>query len=39
MQTDKFSRFLKNNNNIGLLFLEQVKTGTAYAESSFSAGL
>ena len=27
--------FFTNNNNIGLLFLKQVKTGTAYVESSF----
>jgi len=26
---------LKNNNNVGLSFLKQVKTGTTYAESSF----
>ena len=25
--------FFKNNNNMGLLFLKQVKTGTAYVES------
>jgi len=31
--------FFKNNNNMGLLFLKQVKTGMAYAESSFLAGL
>ena len=28
--------FFKNNNNMGLLFLQQVKAGTAYAESLFS---
>ena len=30
--------FLKNNNNMGLLFLKQVKTGTAYAKSFFWQG-
>jgi len=28
--------FFKNNNNMGLLFLQQVKTGMAYAESSLA---
>jgi len=34
-QTNSPDFFKKNKNNVGLLFLKQVKTGTAYVEFSF----